>query len=395
MTDTTKEGVAPTGHSRFGASSADRWIECPGSVRAQETVPNQTSIYAAEGTAGHEIAALCLNNGQDAIEYAGKLVAVEGYPEEIEINEELVEGVQLYLDTVRDDKAARGGKLLIERRFQLSSLDSEFYGTSDCAVLGMDWALRVYDLKLGKGKAVEVEANRQLCYYALGVLETLPPNMQAKVGVIELVLVQPRRAHKDGPVRRWRCKPVDLLGYCQDLVDAAKNARTDFPDYKAGDHCGFCRAAGTCPTLREHSMAEAQAAFDDGTTAALTPAELGDVLDKADVIEKWIGAVRAYAEHLANQGEDIPGWKLVPKRAIRRWHENITADTFFFDFGLDETSIYDKKLKSPAAIEKLLPKAERASLSKLYEKVSSGTKLARVSDPREAVASQVQSDWAD
>jgi hypothetical protein len=400
MAKTTKtEGVAPTGHSRFGASSADRWIECPGSVTAQEAAPpDSTSIYAAEGTAGHEIAAFCLNNNQDAIEHAGKLVAVEGYPEEIEITEDLVEGIQLYLDTVREDKKARGGKLLIERRFQLASLDKEFFGTSDCAALGTDNVLRVYDLKLGKGKAVEVSANRQLCYYALGVIETLPPHIQAKIKEVELTIVQPRRAHKDGPVRRWRCKPTDLLDYCQDLKEAAADARSISPSYKAGEHCGFCRAAATCKTLRAHAHEAAQRAFEEDAISApsgMSPGELAAVLNQADTIERWISSVRAYAQHLANQGETIPGWKLVDKRATRKWHDFVTEDTFIFDFGLDETSIYDKKLKSPAQIEKILPKEDRPKLAKLYSKISSGTKLARVDDVRQEVSASAQSDFAD
>ena len=246
-----------TGHSRFGASGADRWIECPGSVKAQEGIGGITSDAAREGTAGHEVAALCLTDGHDAVSFVGR--TIEG----IEIDEDIAEAVQVYLDAVRSDKGAHGGKLLIERRFHLDWLDPEFYGTSDVASLGRDDTLRVYDLKLGKGKAVEVEANRQLCYYALGVIGTLPKIMQGLIKVVELIIVQPRRPHKDGAVRRWRTTPEQLLDYCQDLVDAAKLARSDNPPFKAGDHCTFCRAAGTCPTLRNLALSRAQEDFDD------------------------------------------------------------------------------------------------------------------------------------
>ena len=53
------------------------------------------------------------------------------------------------------------------------------------------------------------------------------------------------------------------------------------------------------------------------------------------------------------------------------------------------------KLRSPAQVEKLLPKAEREALAALYDKASSGNKLARETDPREVQASQVQSDFSD
>lgn len=405
---------APIGHSRFGASGADRWIECPGSVKAQEGMLNESSVYAQEGTAGHAVAASCLLDGHDAIEFVGR--TIEG----VEIDDEIAEAVQLYVDTVRDDKAERGGKLIIERRFHLDWLDPEFYGTSDCAAVGLDNTLRVYDLKLGKGKAVEVEGNRQLCYYALGVIGTLPKTL--RVGVVELVIVQPRRPHRDGPVRRWRIDPSHLLDYCQDLVDAAKLARSDNPPFKAGDHCGFCRAAGVCPTLRAKAFEQAQMDFREvdhtgdylpeqdqrmipptighnlppPDPMAMTTEELGRILDAADVIETWLSAVRGRAETLANAGEQIPGWKLVARRAMRKWREDTdVASALLLDFGLDESSIMVQKLRSPAQVEKLLPKPERAALAALYAKESSGNKLARASDPRDAALPQATLDFSE
>jgi Protein of unknown function (DUF2800) len=393
----------PTGHSRFGASGADRWIECPGSVKAQEGKPDATTIYAAEGTAGHGIAALCLEGDHDAVEFTDRVFQVEGH--DIDFDEELADAVQVYIDAIRKDTLERGGKLIIERRFHLDWLDKEFFGTADCARLGKDSVLSVYDLKLGKGKTVEVEANRQLCYYALGVLGTLPKTLN--VEEIEIVLVQPRQIHKDGPVRRWRCKPTDLLGYCQDLVDAAKLARGDNPPFKAGDHCTFCRAAGDCPTLKAKVFEVAQADFNDewGEPGMVNDPQTLDingliaVLNAADMIEGWLKAVRTRAEELANKGVKIPGYKLVDKRALRKWRgdDEKTKSALLFDFGLDELSILSHKLKSPAQIEKLLPKANRASLASLYAKESSGTRLARVDDARDErpPARDAQADFAD
>ena len=38
-------------HSKLGASSTGRWMNCPGSVEATKDYPETTNIYAAEGTA--------------------------------------------------------------------------------------------------------------------------------------------------------------------------------------------------------------------------------------------------------------------------------------------------------------------------------------------------------
>jgi hypothetical protein len=408
----TKGGAkAPSGHSRFGASGADRWIECPGSVQAQEPFPNETSFAAAEGTAGHEVAAMCLEEGHDAETFVGRHIVVRDYHDKIEITEEIAEAVQVYLDTIRTDKEKHGGKLLIERNFHLNFLDDEFWGTGDCGSLGNDNIIRIYDLKLGKGKVVEVTdgrgPNRQLCYYALGVISTLPKTLQGLIEEVELCIVQPRRPHKDGPVRRVRVKPEQLLDYCQDLVDAANKARGANPPRKAGDHCTFCRAAGVCPALKAKALEAAQFDFDDdfgtGHNGAppeeMTNEELAKLLDAADMIESWIGAVRARAETLANGGAHIPGYKLVAKRATRRWKgdDETVASSLLFDFGLDESSIFVHKLKSPAQIEKLLPKKspDKAALAELYDKSSSGNKLAKVDDPREEAATTAQSDFDD
>lgn len=404
---------APTGHSRFGASGADRWIECPGSVVAQEGLPNITTIYAAEGTAGHEVGALCLQNKQDAIEYVDRTITVDGF--DIEFGEDLCDAVQVYLDAIRDDQKERGGKIVIERRFHLEWLDKEFFGTSDCGRLGTDRTLSVYDLKLGKGKAVDVVTfdalgaaapNRQLCYYALGMIASLPKTLQ--IDNVELVIVQPRRKHKDGPVRRFTLPVNDLLGYCQDLVDAANNARSEFPTFKAGDHCGFCRAAGKCRAFRDRAMDAAQVDFDDDVSAIgdnlkkaedMDTADLLKALDAADVLQMWGASVRAYADAMTAAGRlELPGWKRVDKRATRKWLAEDTANTasaLCFDFGLDESSIFVQKLKSPTQIEKLLPKADRKNLESFYSKTSSGTKLVREDDTRDARAPSAQTDFDD
>jgi hypothetical protein len=87
----------------------------------------------------------------------------------------------------------------------------------------------------------------------------------------------------------------------------------------------------------------------------MTPEQIASALDAADVIEAWLGAVRAHAELVANQGQEIPGFKLVDKSATRKWRdEALAAGELSLVFGLDESSIYSKKLLSPAQAESAL-----------------------------------------
>lgn len=50
--------MPPEKHALLGASSAHRWLHCPGSARLTENMPDNTSIYAEAGRLAHEIAEL-------------------------------------------------------------------------------------------------------------------------------------------------------------------------------------------------------------------------------------------------------------------------------------------------------------------------------------------------
>lgn len=45
-----------TAHAKLGASNAHRWMVCPGSVAAEDGLPDKTSAFAQEGTDAHELA---------------------------------------------------------------------------------------------------------------------------------------------------------------------------------------------------------------------------------------------------------------------------------------------------------------------------------------------------
>src|SRR5690606_33934959 len=73
-------------------------------------------------------------------------------------------------------------------------------------------------------------------------------------------------------------------------------------------------------SLRDKALAVAQEEFGDlPAPEQLTPEQIGDLLDKADVVEEWLSALRAHAFRQAEAGVEIPGRKLVAKRATRQW----------------------------------------------------------------------------
>jgi hypothetical protein len=369
-------------------------MNCLGSVQAEAGREDVQTIFAAEGTAAHELGERCLRDLSDADDHLGEEIVVGNHT--FEVTEEMADAVQVYLDTIRA-LVEPGDTLLIEQRFDLSHVWPGMFGTGDAGVYKLATRrLIVIDYKHGKGHAVEVENNPQLAFYGLGML-ALPDLAGIKIDDVELMVVQPRSPHRDGPVRSWITDPVALMDFEGDLASAA--SKTEDPDAPrvAGEWCGFCKAAGTCPALRKVAIEDAQREFVDINPAELGEGEIATLLHKAGLVQDGVRAIQREAYNRAAAGLKIPGYKIVEKRAIRKWKdEGLAVANLVVTLDMDSDDIYSRKLKSPAMIEKLIPKAQRDVLKPFYEAISSGTTLARETDRRaEAKARNSASDDFD
>jgi hypothetical protein len=387
-------------HSIWAASASERWFACPGSIKLIGGEESTSSRYAREGTVMHTIAEQCLRPGANRVpaDYVSDVM-----DDDIEVTDEFAEAVQLYLDTIRADQDWDGGELLVERKFDLSDVWPGLFGTND-AMLISDNLLRVYDYKGGKGIAVEVEGNTQELIYAVGAFYDL--RFLYDFEWIELVIVQPRCPHRHGPVRRWRLHVSELRTFIEVLKD--KLSATMDPDAPlvAGDHCIFCPARPRCPALRDYALAQARMDFADAPPMPnlLTPDEIAALLPKVELMDEWVRAVKAHAKALAEGGTRIPGWKLVPKRAMRHWRLPVDQTmAYLARYGLTpKQMLTEPELRSPAQIEKMLkppqrnlvkpPKGDTTTFT-LVEARSSGTNFVPEVDMRGNVAAQVEQDF--
>jgi hypothetical protein len=381
-------------HSPFGASSAHRWMVCPGSIRlqrewAEKHGPPEDSPWAKEGTAAHALAAQCFRDQRSASEIArddddwGKL------------DSSVIEGVQLYVNTVERDWEELGGRLDIETKFGMTDLHSMFWGTSDAVLITPDRNMVVYDLKMGRGQIVEVRdakdnLNAQLAFYALGALH----NAKQPINRIELVLVQPRAWHRDGPVRRTHAHHGELHTFRDKLLKAA--AECERPDAKLapGSHCRFCSALAECPAVADKAFDAMQ--LDYANPSLLGREKLAEALTAINLIEEWIAAVRAHAHVIAAGPEGLPGWKLVDKQGRRRWIDEIqAARELRYVWGLDDSDIFETSLRSPAQIEKLLLPELRKSMDfrALCPSVSLGKTLVRADNPHPEATRSPEEDY--
>ncbi len=95
----------------------------------------------------------------------------------------------------------------------------------------------------------------------------------------------------------------------------------------------FCPCAGSCPALAVAAKSKALLFFKDesgveqeNTVGRLTPAEVAEILDRADMIQNWLNAVRAHAHAEAEAGVEIPNYQLVAKVGRERWNDGAEAD---------------------------------------------------------------------
>lgn len=127
---------------------------------------------------------------------------------------------------------------------------------------------------------------------------------------------------------------------------------------------------------------------------ALTAQQIAELLDKADVIETWLKAVRAYAQEMLEAGDVIPGWKLAPKRGQRKWTDERIVKQRLASEGLE--NFIEEKLVSPAQAERLARKqGVQLDLFDLVSSESSGVNLTRETDPRASASASAVLDFAD
>lgn len=377
------------GHSPWGASSSHRWMNCTGSIKLikdnQDKIVNSDSAYSREGTAAHELAEFCIMNDTKAEEMIGREF------NEVKVTEEMAQAVQLYLDTIESYVAKLGEncEVLIEESFSLDISD-EMFGTNDCCIIAPFDKLVVLDYKHGQGVAVDAVGNTQLMYYALGLYE------QYEVEEIELVIVQPRAQHDKGPVRSWTISVKELEDFGKELEKAYKESKSGkgklVPSEKA---CRFCPASGFCPALTSKAMEVAKADFSAKEVVLPNPADLSitdisKVLEASKLISMWVKDVESYAHSLAEKGTKVDGYKLVAKRANRKWTDEAKVVETLSEI-FDNEDLFDApKLKSPAQLEKLVGKDNISSLTTVPE---SGTVLVPIQDKRKEIKPSAIADF--
>ena len=351
-------------HSKIvGGSTAKRVMHCPGSVAlVQQMPPQPSSPYADEGTLLHDVMASVLNNDMPPDVFLGKRYG------EAELTEELIDTKILPALAALDEISTKM-EYEVETVVNFGDLLPGVFGSADLIGRDGDRAL-IVDWKFGSGVIVTAEENEQLMFYAAAARRTAAWAFEG-VTEVELVIVQPPE------VRRWVTTLARLDRFEAELVAAvAAASRPDAP-LAAGEHCRWCAAKPLCP-LQTGAVDRALR-----EVVSTMPVErIAGYLAQADMIEEWIKDLRSLAFQLLMEGQQVPGYKLVPKRAARQWcKDEGEVAAALKALGVEP---FEQKIVSPAAAEKLLKKAKKELPADMVVAVSSGDTLAPDSDPRPA-----------
>lgn len=335
-------------HSHLGASSAKRWLNCPGSIRIAAGLPRIESAFALEGTAAHELSELVFESQKEKFNttaYTFQGQKIKG----VEVTLEMATHVQGYVDYVKNLHEKTKGELKIEHGFKLANLHPDFFGTCDAVIMQHFGELHVIDFKYGAGLAVDVVDNEQLKYYALGALSL------GDFSEVHLHIYQPRVTHKEGIARTWKTTPGDLVEFGKVLKAGAIATQNPNAPLVIGDHCRFCPAMATCPKQAENALATAKTDFRTSALPEITElneADLVKVITQRKSIESWFDKIEEFLLLKLMRGEKVPGLKLVEGRTNREWVSQKEAERFLKSKLADNA--YSKKLLSPAQAEKFI-----------------------------------------
>ncbi|CAB5212568.1 Protein of unknown function DUF2800 [uncultured Caudovirales phage] len=339
-------------------SASSRWMACAASVHLSVGIPDSPSGEAAQiGTAIHALAETCWQTEDDPKNHIGKVV------ENIRITEQNAEFAQLHLDTIKRLEKELGRVLVEQHGTVLNTMQIELSGT--CDVVGYsvkDSIIEIVDLKTGRNYVAADSS--QLKIYALAIMKTL-----GDFQTIRLTIVQPQlgenRTHQMtlAELKEWEDNEL--------MPAVAKIATMNAYPTPSPNACKYCPAKLHCPALKEKA-----AAVPIKPTKELSEEEISYWLEQADLVEGFYEELKKHATMRLVGGSAVPGWNLVPKRAIRKWRDGIDVEVLPIDYDL----IYKREPITPAQAEKLLSKDDKHLLDDLTEKVSSGLTLAKMAE---------------
>ncbi|HDK5681198.1 TPA: DUF2800 domain-containing protein [Staphylococcus pseudintermedius] len=376
-------------HAKLSASGAKQWLNCPPSIKASEGISDRTSTFAKEGTFAHELSELYFSHKYGELTEFEFNKAFSNYQRNEYYSEELREYVEQYVDMVEErvnEAKARDKEVItmFETRLDLGKYVPESFGTGD-VIIYAGGVLEIIDLKFGKGVEVSAINNPQLRLYGLGAYELL--NVLEDVHTVKMTIVQPRLDN----FSTEEMNAEELVDWGTNYVKPrAELAFKGEGEFKAGEHCMFCKIKHSCRARSEFMQ-------DVPNTPAhlLNDDEIAELLYKVPAIKKWAEEVESYAlGQMLEHGKSYAGWKLVEGRSRRVITDTQAVQDRLVKEGYKVENITETKLLSITNLEKLVGKKAFNELAGNYiDKPPGKVTLAKDTDKRKAIIQSVEDEF--
>jgi len=316
---------------RLPPNSAGVWVECPGSVRIAERIPD-TSTDRAEGDAAHWVAAEAVRGAMPALGVSA--------PNGMAVTQEMLDGAALYAAAVwsRIDPSS----LWIEHELPMTYIEGQT-GVPDTYGIGVNrYVLHNVEYKFGH-RFVDAFENWECISHTLAAFDHLvatgvwAPTAEAHI-TAEITVVQPRNYDAGGPVRSWSVRMDHLRAHRNILSNAAGLSQREDAPTKVGPQCRLCDARHRCSTLQAAAYDIAQFA---GTVAAadLTPQQVGNELRwlhrMQAILSSRVDGLETQAESVLRRGGRVPHYELQQGNGRERWNDPAAAIAIAAVFGHD------------------------------------------------------------
>ena len=387
-------------HAHKSPSKAGRLHACPGFLALVESMPEclrqQAGAAAERGTAAHALLERCLQTGETAADYEGRVIAVlkdggtsilrRGCKVEGEgrwlVDPHMVWGVDLAREYVWKrcgELSVKPEDLILEQRTNPLPERDDTFGTADVTLDAWPDLLEVIDYKHGQ-VTVEHEDNPQLLCYLLGKAH----DTNWDHAEYQITVIQPNADHEGGKIRSQKVTKEELRDFKvrhRKACNSADRAAEDFADTEewaerwlnADDHCSMCEAVGICRARFALTQEQIGVDFGEEPETLQPPEELGTAVKVArwaKQIKAHLEAAEKFVEASLSEGQKWPGVTLEKRYGYRTWlpvEPDVTVDSLIKEGFISDDQRKDM-FTEPALItgpkaEKLVPAKRRKEFS--------------------------------
>jgi len=223
----------------------------------------------------------------------------------------------------------------------------DVWGTADVVIRDFDNnRIFVDDHKFGHGVPVYSEDNPQLLTYLAGAVGS-----PATFGEYSVSIIQP-------PLdiySTFELSKEQLEQFVAKLqLGITECKRPDAPFIPSTSACKFCPAKNNCPARYDMAVQEAKQVFKIADrmpdVSVQDKANLAKMLMNLEQVKK---ALFADIQATILEGIQVPGWKLVAGRSIRKWANQESAMKWMMENNVvDEDDMFTSNLISPSKAEK-------------------------------------------